>query len=137
MILLNWLSRGRRFWHLRHRYSCVVNNVVLLPTCLVSRYRAVDREVVGSALVDSPAHLEQLTVDIEQRGILVPLALAFNSAFATLDGNHRIAVALRLDFTTIPVALHRLPISPRPDHAKAMDPGDHLVLVRALGAVTL
>lgn len=110
--------------------------LALLPTALVSRFRAVDREVVGSALVDSPTHLDRLTVDIEQHGILVPLTLEFNSAFATLDGNHRIAVALRLGFTTIPVVLRRLPISPRPDHAKAMDPEDHLVLVRALGAET-
>lgn len=109
-----------------------MKKVALLPTALVSRYRAVDREVVGSALVDSAAHLERLTVDIEQRGILVPLTLEFNSAFAALDGNHRIAVAQRLGFTTIPVSLRRLPISPRPDHAKAMDPEDHLVLVRAL-----
>lgn len=109
--------------------------MALLPTALVLRYRAEEREVVGSALVDSPAHLDRLTVDIDQRGILVPLALGFNSAFATLDGNHRIAVALRLGFTTIPVALRRLPISPRPDHARAMKPEDHLVLVRAGEAV--
>jgi len=114
-----------------------VNNVALLPTALVSRYRAVDREVVGSAFVDSPAHLDRLTVDVEQRGIVVPLDLGFNSVFATLDGNHRIAVALRLGFTTIPVALRRLPLSPRPDHAKEMDPEDQLVLVTALGTVTL
>lgn len=110
--------------------------VALLPTALVSRYRAVDREVVGSALVDSAAHLDRLTVDIEQRGIIVPLALGFNSEFATLDGNHRIAVALRLGFKTIPVALRRLPILPRPDHAKAMNPEDHLALIQAWEAVT-
>lgn len=69
---------------------------VQLSTDLVARYRAVDREVVGSALVDTAAHLDRLTSDIGQRGILVPLDLRFNQSFATLDGNHRIAVALRL-----------------------------------------
>lgn len=44
---------------------------VQLPSDVVSRYRAVNRDVVGSALVDTPAHLDRLTPDIGQRGILV------------------------------------------------------------------
>lgn len=110
------------------------NATVQLPTDLVSRYRAVDREVVGSALVDTAAHLDRLTSDIGQRGILVPLDLRFNQAFATLDGNHRIAVALRVGLDHVPVALQQLPVLPRPEHAKPMTHTDYLVLIAALEA---
>jgi hypothetical protein len=78
-------------------------SVVHLPTALVARYRAVDREIVGSALVDTPRHLDALTVDIGRRGILTPLRLGFNEEFGTLDGNHRIAVGIRLGLETVPV----------------------------------
>lgn len=108
---------------------------VQLPTDLVARYRAVDREVVGSALVDTPAHLDNLTSDIGRCGILVPLDLRFNQAFATIDGNHRLAVALRLGLEEVPVALHQLPEHPRPDHAKPMVDSDHRLLIAAWEAV--
>lgn len=83
---------------------------VHLPTALVARYRAVDREIVGSALVDTPSHLDALTVDIRKRGILTPLRLGFNEEFGTLDGNHRIAVAIRLGLESVPVILLREPL---------------------------
>lgn len=85
---------------------------VHLPTALVARYRAVDRETVGSALVDTPRHLDALTVDIGKRGILTPLLLGFNVDFGTLDGNHRIAVAIRLDLKSVPVTLFSEPLTP-------------------------
>ncbi|MDX2650202.1 BBE domain-containing protein [Streptomyces sp. PA03-1a] len=97
---------------------------VHLPTALVARYRAVDREVVGSALVDTPRHLDALTADIGTHGILVPLRLGFNEEFATLDGNHRIAVAIRLGLAEVPVALAAEPLPPRPGHARPMLPED-------------
>ena len=99
-----------------------------LPTALVARYRAVDREAVGSALVDTPRHLDALTVDIGKRGILTPLRLGFNERFATLDGNHRIAVAIRLGLETVPVTLFAEPSTPWPRHAKPMLPEDLIVL---------
>lgn len=99
-----------------------------LPTVLVARYRAVDREVVGSALVDTPRHLDALTIDIGKRGILTPLRLGFNEEFGTLDGNHRIAVALRLGLDMLPVALFEEPTAPRPLHARPMLPDDLVVL---------
>ena len=107
--------------------------VVLLPTTLVVRYRAVDRELVGAPahVVDTPEHLDWLTGDISGRGIVTPLDLAFNDHFATLDGNHRIAVALRLGLAEVPVALRELPIEPRPSWAQAMNPEDYSVLVVA------
>ena len=91
-----------------------------LPTTLVARYRAVDREHVGSAIVDTRQHLDALTADIGERGILTPLLLAYNEEFATLDGNHRIAVAIRLGLDFVPVTIERLPTVPRPNHAKPM-----------------
>jgi ParB-like chromosome segregation protein Spo0J len=107
--------------------------VALLPTSLVARYRAVDRELIGAPahVVDTPAHLDSLTEDVRQNGILVPLDLGFNAEFATLDGNHRIAVAIRLGLGEVPVALRELPIDPRPHWAQTMEPEDYAVLVGA------
>jgi hypothetical protein len=106
---------------------------VHLPTALVARYRAVDRETVGSALVDTPSHLEELTADIRMRGILTPLRLGFNDQFAVLDGNHRIAVAFRLGLQSVPVTLCREPLVPRPPHAQPMLPEDLIVIQGAFG----
>jgi ParB-like chromosome segregation protein Spo0J len=108
--------------------------MIELPTALVVRYRAVDREFVGAPewVVDTPRHLDELTVDIGRHGILTPLDLAFNEEFATLDGNHRIAVAVRLGLESEPVALRRLPLTPRPAHAKTMRADDLSVLLTAL-----
>lgn len=108
-----------------------MRSAVWLPTALVARYRAVDREVIGSALVDTPTHLDRLTSDIGERGILVPLALRFNRACATLDGNHRIAVALRIGLDGVPVVLDQLPAHPQPGHARPMEDADHRVLISA------
>jgi ParB-like chromosome segregation protein Spo0J len=91
----------------------------------------VDREQVGSALVDTPSHLAALTEDIRRRSIQVPLRLGFNPDFGVLDGNHRIAVALRLGFDDVPVALIREPIRPRPTHGQSMHPSDLQVLEAA------
>jgi hypothetical protein len=111
----------------------VMRSVVMrLPTQLVARYRAVDRERIGSALLDTPSHLAALTDDIRLRGILVPLRLGFNCAFAVLDGNHRIAVALRLGLDDVPVALFEEAVSPRPSHAQPMHPSDLAVLTAAI-----
>jgi ParB-like chromosome segregation protein Spo0J len=108
-------------------------SVVLLPTDLVVRYRAVDRELIGAPahVVDTPVHLDSLTDDIGQHGIMVPLDLGFNEQFATLDGNHRIAVALRLGIAEVPVALRELPIEPRPYWAQTMVAEDYAVLTGA------
>lgn len=108
--------------------------MIELPTALVVRYRAVDREFIGAPewVVDTPRHLDALTADIGRHGILTPLDLAFNEEFATLDGNHRIAVALRLGLESVPVTLRRLPLRPRPDHAKDMLPAD-LAVLRSAG----
>jgi hypothetical protein len=114
----------------------VPDRVATLSTTLVARYRAVDREQVGSALVDTPMHLAALTDDIAARGILVPLRLGFNDQFATLDGNHRIAVALRLGLNEVPVVLVREPPHPRPAHARAMRPDDYLVMERAFAPMS-
>jgi ParB-like chromosome segregation protein Spo0J len=107
--------------------------IVRLPTDLVARYRAVDREHIWAPayVVDTPAHLDALTEDVGEHGILVPLSLTFNSAFGALDGNHRIAVALRLGLSDVPVLLTRVPEEPRPAHAKSMAPADLAVIERA------
>lgn len=108
---------------------------VELPTELVVRYRAVDREHVGTPTLDTPAHLDRLTELIGREGMRTPIDLAFNEQFATIDGNHRIAVALRLGLATVPVHLTRRPEHPRPGHGKDMDPADLRVLEAALAGV--
>lgn len=107
-----------------------------LPTALVARYRAVDREHIWAPphVVDTPAHLDALTADVKEHGMLVPLDLAFNEQFATLDGNHRIAVALRLGLPTVPVALRDLPLEPRQYWAQTMVPEDYSLLITAFHA---
>lgn len=93
-----------------------------------------DREFIWapSWVVDTPEHLDALTEDIGRHGILVPLRLEFNSAFGALDGNHRIAVAIRLGLSEVPVALTRVPELPRPAHAQPMSLEDLRVLESAL-----
>ena len=92
-----------------------------------------DREFIWAptVVVDTPSHLDALTEDIGRRGILVPLSLSFNRDFGALDGNHRIAVAVRLGLSDVPVALTRVPERPRPAHAKPMSPTDLAVIERA------
>jgi ParB-like chromosome segregation protein Spo0J len=110
--------------------------ITRLPTALVARYRAVDRELIWAPawVVDTPLHLDVLTDDIRSNGILVPLRFGFNERFGMLDGNHRIAVAIRLGLDDVPVELVREPLEPRPDHAKSMDPSDLDVIEAALAA---
>jgi hypothetical protein len=105
-----------------------------MPTPMLLRYRAVDREFVGSNLVDTPKHLDALTEEIRIHGIRVPLRFGFNHEFATLDGNHRIAAALRLGLVEVPVMLVREPLSPRPAHAQPMRPEDLVEIERAFDA---
>ena len=66
------------------------------------RYRAVDREFVGSGLVDTPMHLDALTEDICIRGIRVPLRFGFNHEFANSTGIIAFAVAVRLGLEEVP-----------------------------------
>lgn len=105
---------------------------VELPTELVARYRAVDRELVGASTLDTPAHLDRLEAEIARHGMRTPIDLAFNEEFATLDGNHRIAVALRLGLETVPVHLTRRVRDLRPAHAQDMHPEDLTTLEAAL-----
>ncbi|MFC0675321.1 GNAT family N-acetyltransferase [Brachybacterium hainanense] len=115
------------------RRAGLADDSVLLPTGLVARYRAVDREEVGSAIVDTPAHLDQLEADIRAHGIRTPLDLWVNEEFGALDGNHRIAVALRLGLPQVPVHVTWRGTAPRPAHARPMQAAD-LEAIRAASA---
>ena len=108
--------------------------MVLLPTDLVVRYRAVDREHIPAPdyVVDTPRHLDALTESVRDHGIQVPLRLQFNRSFGFLDGNHRIAVALRLGLREVPVELIEVPPDYRRDHGRPMRPEDYEVLAAAL-----
>ena len=97
------MNGGSRYRHLGTARGVVVR----LATDLVARYRAVDREVIPAPphVVDTSAHLDHLTKSIASDGIRVPLRMGFNSSYGFLDGNHRIAVALRLSLRDVPVEL--------------------------------
>ena len=99
------MTAGSRYRHLGTDQGVVVR----LPTDFVARYRAVDREVIPapSTVVDTPSHLDRLSESIAADGIRVPLRMGFNSSYGYLDGNHRIAVALRLRLPDVPVELIR------------------------------
>jgi len=86
----------------------------------------VDREHVPAPayVVDTPQHLDALTASIRAGGIQVPLRLQFNSAFGFLDGNHRVAVAVRLGLRDLPVELIEVPPNYRRDHGQPMLPED-------------
>lgn len=106
---------------------------VRLPTVLVVRYRAVDREQVPAPpeVVNTPQHLDALTASIRARGIQVPLRLQFNRSFGFLDGNHRVAVALRLGLRELPVELIEMPPDYRRPHGQPMHPEDFEALAAA------
>ena len=108
--------------------------IVRLRTDLVARYRAVDREVVPapSAVVDTPAHLDQLTESISASGIRVPLRMGFNTNYGYLDGNHRIAVAFRLGLPEVPVELVEEPSDTPRGHGQPMRADDLAIILAAI-----
>ena len=118
-----------RFRHLGSHPGVVVR----LRTDLVARYRAVDREVVPapSAVVDTPAHLDRLAESIAAHGIRVPLRMGFNTRYGYLDGNHRIAVALRLGLPEVPVELVEEPPDAPRGHGQPMRRDDLDVILAA------
>ncbi len=124
------MADGSRYRHL----GATGGVVVRLPTEFVARYRAVDREVIPapSHVVDTPAHLDQLTESVAVDGIRVPLRMGFNSSYGYLDGNHRIAVALRLGLPDVPVELIREDEGTPRGHGQPMRPDDFTVLLSAL-----
>lgn len=107
--------------------------IVRLRTDLVARYRAVDREVVPapSTIVDTPAHLDRLAESIAANGIRVPLRMGFNTRYGYLDGNHRIAVALRLGLPEVPVELVEEPSDTPRGHGQPMRSDDLGVILAA------
>jgi hypothetical protein len=124
------VTAGARYRHLGTDHGVVVR----LPTDLVARYRAVDREAVfaPSAVVDTPSHLDRLTASIAADGIRVPLRMGFNSRYGYLDGNHRIAVALRLRLPDVPVELIREDEGTPRGHGQPMRPEDLDVILTAI-----
>lgn len=121
---------------MERRAAPMAQEPVPLPTELVARYRAVDRELVGTATLDTSAHLDRLEREISREGMRTPIDLAFNEEFATIDGNHRVAVALRLGLAAVPVHLTRRTRHLRPAHARDMHPDDLTVLETALRATS-
>ena len=121
--------------HPRYRHlSSEPGVVVWLRTELVARYRAVDREVIPapSEVVDTPAHLDRLAESIAKYGIRVPLRMGFNNRYGYLDGNHRIAVALRLGLSEVPVELIEEASDAPRGHGQPMRSDDLELILAAL-----
>ncbi|WP_143467265.1 hypothetical protein [Lentzea kentuckyensis] len=124
------MSPNPRYRHLSSQPGVVVR----LHADLVARYRAVDREVVPAPahVVDTPTHLDRLTESIAVNGIRVPLRMGFNAHYGYLDGNHRIAVALRLHLLEVPVELVEEPPDTPRGHGQSMSHADLEVILAAL-----
>ncbi|HVW34898.1 MAG TPA: ParB N-terminal domain-containing protein [Acidimicrobiia bacterium] len=124
------MSHKPRYRHLGSQPGVIVR----LRTDLVARYRAVDREVVPapSDVVDTPAHLDHLAESIAANGIRVPLRMGFNTRYGYLDGNHRIAVALRLGLPEVPVELVEEPLDAAHGHGQPMRSDDLDVILAAI-----
>jgi hypothetical protein len=124
------VSPNPRYRHLSGQPGVVVR----LGTNLVVRYRAVDREVVPApaCVVDTPTHLDRLSESIAADGIRVPLRMGFNTRYGYLDGNHRIAVALRLGLPEVPVELVKEPPDAPHGHGQPMRRADLEVILAAL-----
>jgi len=123
--------------HSRYRHLSSQSGVVVrLPTELVARYRAVDREIVPapSYVVDTAAHLDRLAESIAVDGIRVPLRRGLTSRYGYLDGNHRIAVAIRLGLPEVPVELIEEPPDTPRGHGQPMRSDDLDVILAALRA---
>ena len=131
MVRVRGVGPNPRYRHLSRHPGVIVR----LRTELVARYRAVDREVVPapSAVVDTPAHLDRLAESIAANGIRVPLRMGFNTRYGYLDGNHRIAVALRLGLPEVPVELVEEPPDTPRGHGQPMR-GDDLEVILAAAA---
>lgn len=108
----------------------------VLPTDLVARYRAVDREVIPAPdwVVDTPSHLDALAASVAEEGIKVPLELRFNASFGFLDGNHRLAVARRLGLEVVPVTVIEVDDAFRADHGRPMRAEDLRILRATSGS---
>jgi hypothetical protein len=110
--------------------------IVQLPTELLVRYRAVDREVEPAA-ARPPDHLDRLTHSIRHSGVVTPLRLCFSYDLGYLcGGNHRLAAALRLGLAELPVVLCWEKPGTRRDNSQPMRPEDLDVLFAAVRAAT-
>jgi ribosomal protein S18 acetylase RimI-like enzyme len=79
-----------------------------LPTALVARFREYDRD--ANPLTSDTEYLNKLMGDIQQNGIQEPLILEYSRSTRTAlltEGNHRLAAALRLGLTEVPVRVYR------------------------------
>lgn len=110
---------------------------VSLPTELVVRFRAVDREHIGSTGIDTPRHLDVLEADVRAGSIRVPLVLALTQSHGFLDGNHRLAVALRLRLTEVPVDVWTAPEDLRTEYGRPLTDDDLNVILDRLRLAAL
>jgi len=83
-----------------------------IPTSLLVKYREFDRDAEQN--IELPAcmvlaglykrDLNKMTADIKQNGIKEPLTLLVKNGKALLvDGNHRLACALRANLSSMPI----------------------------------
>lgn len=73
-----------------------------VPVGFMWQYREFDR--CGEDNLYGNDYIEKLTTDIKQNGIDIPIILQVDSGKALItEGNHRLCIAIKLGFETIPV----------------------------------
>jgi hypothetical protein len=77
-------------------------NIFNVPVDIIWEYREFDR--CGADNIKGKEYLESLTKDIEENGIKTPIKLQVDAGKAlVIEGNHRLCIAKKLGFKTVPV----------------------------------
>lgn len=77
-------------------------NIYDIPVDIMWYYREFDRCGVDNLYGDE--YIEKLTTDIKEKGIKIPIKLQIDKGKALIvEGNHRLCIAKKLEFKTIPV----------------------------------
>ena len=92
-----------------------------IPVDFMWQYREFDR--CGDDNLWGDDYIEQLTADIKENGIKTPIQLNIDHRMGLItEGNHRLCIAIKLGFKTIPVRVVSKPLGSKNKHkAKPID----------------
>ena len=77
-------------------------NIYNVPIEIIWNYREFDR--CGSDNIKGNDYIDELTKDIKENGIKIPIKLLVDTGKALLiEGNHRLCIAKKLGMKTVPV----------------------------------
>ena len=80
-------------------------NIYDVPVDFMWQYREFDRCNDDNLYGDK--YIEKLTADIKENGIKIPITLQIDGGKGLItEGNHRLCIAIKLGFKTIPVRVN-------------------------------